>query len=209
MFEDLPSLCPATFFRLEGQLHHASEFIAKRGLKSPYLLPDTSELLSEDAFADVGLGWNEKALFCTVRVNKPFEESFFPDCVKGDSVELFIDTRNLRTASVTRFCHHFVFFPKDPPQEITKFRLEDSRPLADPDDLILDVQFGKKHYLLDIVISCDALHGYDPLDNPKITFTYRINRYRGDPQHFNLSSHEYDIEKHPSLWTEFSIKGNV
>ncbi len=205
MFEDVPSLCPVSFFKLQGKLKYADQH---KNLSRSYLLSDTSDLLNEEPFAAVSMAWNEKALLCTVKVRKGFDESHFPNVAKGDAIELFIDTRDLKTAGApTRFCHHFVFFPHTdfPSQEITRLRAEEERPLADQNDLIVTSSKERKSYLLDIAITRDALFGYDPGNFKRLGFTYRINRYRGDPQHFAVSSFEYSIEKHPALWASFEL----
>ncbi|HPE84561.1 MAG: hypothetical protein KDK44_02265 [Chlamydiia bacterium] len=205
MFEDVPSLSPVSFFKLQGKLRYAEE---QKILGRSYVLPDTSPLLNEEPFAAVSMAWNEKALLCAVKVRQGFEESHFPDVAKGDSLELFIDTRDLKTAGApTRFCHHFVFFPHTdfPSQEITRLRAEEMRPLADQSDLHVNATFERKSYLMEIAITRDALFGYDPTNFKRLGLTYRVNRYGGNPQHFALSSFEYSIEKHPALWASFEL----
>ena len=206
MFEDVPSLRPIHFFRLSGELSHAEKLT--KLFKKPFLLADTSDLTNEDIFADVSIAWNAKGLLCSVRVHQPFQESFFPNVTRGDAFELWVDTRDLKTAgSCTRFCHHFVFFPNesDPSQEITRLRAEEMRPMADPDDLFVSTEFGKKSYTMDITLSRDALFGYDPDQFQRLGLTYRVSRKGGDPQNFAVSSHEYPIERHPALWASFAL----
>ncbi|MCB1117252.1 MAG: hypothetical protein KDK50_01580 [Chlamydiia bacterium] len=205
MFEDVPALRAATFFKLSFPLPRSDRLDAKKGLKKPFLLPDISEFLDEDSFARVAMAWNEKGLFVVVDVDKAFEESAFPELQRGDSFELFIDTRDLKSAgTVTRFCHHFVFFPKEDDecksQEITRMREEDSRELADPDDLSVDTTFNRKSYTMEIAISNDALYGYSPKEFNRLGICYSVNRKGGDPQSFAVSSHEYAFSKHPALW---------
>ena len=207
MFEDVPALNPVTFFKVTCAI--AQGEVAP--LKKPYLLQDMSDILNENPFADVAMAWNAKGLLFTVKVHQAFKESFFPNIKRGDSIELFIDTRNLKSAgSVTRFCHHFVFFPKETDEcvasEITRMRADDSRPLADPQDLYVSTDFTKRSYTTEITISRDALYGYDPDQFKQLGLTYRINRAGGYPQHFALSSHEYALEKHPALWATGDIQ---
>lgn len=202
LFEDLPSLSPVQFFGLTAD----SQFI--RGSLKPekgHLLPSTSDLLGEEAFADIYTGWNFEKLCFFFDVHRPFQKVIEGDFRRGDSIELFIDTRDLKTKGVvTRFCHHFVLFPAETQhffaREITRFRNEDTHRLCHPEDLTVHVELEKSSYTLSLEIPAQCLHGYDPLSFPRIGFTYRINRYGAPPQHFAVSSEEYTIEQHPATW---------
>lgn len=202
LFEDLPALSPVQFFGLTAD----SQFL--RGALKPekkYLLPSTNDLLDEDCFADVYTSWNFEKLSFYFAVHSPFEKVGEPDFRKGDSVELFIDTRDLKTKGVvTRFCHHFAFFPVEVKnfygQEITRFRNEDTHRLCHPEDLQVIPVIHEDSYSISIEIPAHCLHGYDPLSFPRIGFTYRINRFEKPAQHFAVSSEEYNIEQHPATW---------
>lgn len=205
ILEKIPALCPIDFFNLSCDLHYF-----ERSFKKKHQLPDTSQLLAEDAFASFSSAWNEKGLKVEVEVDQPFENCFFPNFREGDSLELFIDTRDLKTAGyTTRFCHHFLFLPKPVEeiraQEMTHFRLEDSHPLCNPDLLECEAEFQNKKYKMDIFIPSDCLFGFDPQSFDRIGFTYRLNRKGNRPQHFSVSSHYYTIEKHPALWGSFKL----
>lgn len=170
--------------------------------KKKRLLPDFSDLLSEDPFAQVSMGWEQTGLSFEIDVKQPFAE--------GDSVELFIDTRDLKTAGfITRFCHHFVILPKAMDgiiaQEITAFRTDDRHELCDGSAIEVKSEFQKRGYTLNIFIPAECLHGYDPSSFERLGFTYRINRFGGDPQHFAVSSDYFNIEKEPSLWSSMSL----
>lgn len=180
-------------------------------MKKGHLLPDLSELLYEDPFAKVHMGWNEDGLTFDIGVEKPFEECFFPEYRKGDSIELFIDTRALKSASfLTRFCHHFVFLPKPIEEvvakEVTNFRTDDSHELCDERKLKMTSEFKKRSYFLQIYLPSECLHGYDPTAFDRLGFTYRINRVGGDPQHFAISSDYLAVEKEPSLWSTMQLR---
>jgi hypothetical protein len=208
LLEKIPPLLPIDFFSVGCDLEYLKD--PTRPLKKNHLLPDTSELLGEEAFASFFLGWNEEGIFAQADIDAPFENCYFPQFRDGDSLELFIDTRDLKTAGfVTRFCHHFVFLPKAieeiRSQEITHFRLEDSHPLADSHLLKSEAEFHSKKYTLKVFIPSDCLHGYDPQTFNRLGFTYRINRVGNMPQHFSVSSNNFAIEKHPSLWASFKL----
>ncbi|MEN9654035.1 MAG: hypothetical protein RL235_147 [Chlamydiota bacterium] len=201
-FEDTPSFSPVQFFGVVADCHYLRKALkAEKG----YLLPDTSDLLGETPFAKVYAGWSVDKLAFHIEVEAPFQGVAESDFRKGDSVELFCDTRDLKTkGTISRFCHHFVFFPA-PVQhfcgrEITRFRSDDTHRLCHPEDLVVKPDVKKDRYTLSIEIPSDCLHGYDPLSASRLGFTYRINRPKGAPQHFAVSSEEYVIEQHPATW---------
>lgn len=210
LFEDLPALSPVQFFGL------ACDCPFLKGSLKPeksHLLPLTNDLLEEEAFADVYAGWNVDKLAFYVAVHRPFQKIGEGDFRKGDSVELFIDTRDLKTKGVvSRFCHHFVFFPVETQnfygREVTRFRNEDMHRLCHPEDLHVVPDLDEDSYRLSIEIPATCLHGYDPLSFSRIGFTYRINRADGPPQHFAVSSEEYAIEQHPATWGTFKLQGD-
>lgn len=200
--DHLSPILPIDFFSAQIELHCAE----KGGLKKKHALPDFSHLLSEESFATVSMGWEKKGLLFSIEVRHPFMDAFYPEFHRGDSVELFIDTRDLKTAGfLTRFCHHFVILPKPvegiTAQEITAFRTDDRHELCDSSLLGVKGDFQKRSYSLDIFIPAECLHGFDPSSFDRLGFTYRINRVGGDPQHFALSSDYFAIEKEPSLWS--------
>ncbi len=204
--EKIPPLLPVDFFSLSCDL----KYTKNGSLNKPHLLADTSELLAEEHFATFFLGWNEEGLFAQLHVEQAFENCTFPQFREGDSLELFIDTRDLKTAGfLTRFCHHFIFLPKAveeiQAQEMTHFRTEDSHPLCEAQLLKCHSEFHAKKYELNVFIPAECLHGYDPSSFDRIGFAYRINRAQGMPQHFSVSSDHFSIEKHPSLWASLKL----
>jgi hypothetical protein len=203
--ESVPSLSPIDFFSLSCEAGYAKAFPLRQTF-----LPDTSELLAEEKFADLAIYWNQKALFIACHVNSPFSEALFPDYAAGDSLELFIDTRDVKTSGfITRFCHHFVILPQEVQgiraQEVTRFRTEDTHPLCDSSEITVETDFRSSEYRLKITIPADCLHGYDPETFSRIGFTYKINRHRGAPQHFSSSSRDYPIDQQPALWASLHL----
>lgn len=198
-------LYPLDFFSLSFDIRGANTF---RRLDA---LPDTSPFLDEERFAEVHMGWNRDALLVEVVVGKPFEECFFPQFNRGDAVEIFIDTRDLKSAGfLTRFCHHFVILPQKVgevrAQELTHFRTEDTHPLCDPEEIQVTADFGRRRYRLEIAISSNCLHGYDPASFDRLGLNYRLHRYKGEPQNFALTSKYYAIEQEPALWSSARLR---
>lgn len=206
------SLLPISFFGLSWDCPVLKNLEQVPSL-SFHALPNTGSLCHEFDFVKVAMGWHEDGLKFQIHVNQACTKSFFPEVQKGDSVELFIDTRDLKSAGFnTRFCHHFYFLPKavdgNYAGEVTHFRTEDSHPLCDPNLLICQTNLSSHSYAMQIIIPKNCLHGYEPSQFDRIGFTYRINRHSGTPQHFSVSSSEFPIEQQPSLWSSIKlIKG--
>jgi hypothetical protein len=202
--EQIPPLAPIDFFSIFLDVPY------EKKLKKIPRLPHFGELLDEEPFAEVGLACSEQGIGVEIDVDQPFAEAFFPNFADGDSVELFFDTRDLKTAGFnTRFCHHFVFLPAAvggvQKQEITRFRTEDTHPLCDPEELGCQTTFHKKSYTMEIYIPASSLHGYDPAMFQRLGFTYRINRPSYTSQHFSISSRDYAIDQHPALWSSLAL----
>lgn len=210
VLEELPPLVPMEFFALEGQLRYCKAPPSSKIMRKSFMLASMASWQAEERFADMALAWSEAGIFATLFVDKPFEEAFYPRFSEGDALELFFDTRDLKTAGfASRFCHQFVFLPQAVQgivaQEISHFRTEDTHPLCDPLDLQVAAQIGKKDYELQIFIPAHCLHGFDPSSFDRIGFTYRIHRYKGSPQHFALNSQHFSLEQHPRLWASFKF----
>lgn len=210
MFEDKSfSLNPVQFFAIGCDCSYLPRKEQMPALTS-YALPSTQQLTGEEPFAKIAIGWNEEGIRLLIQVNHPASKSFYPELEQGDSVELFFDTRDLKSAGFnTRFCHHFFFLPQ-PVEEITKgekthFRTEDKHPLCDPQALYCQMQLRKNDYQMKIFIPSQCLYGYDPKQFDRLGFTYRINRCDGEPQHFAVVSQDYQIEQQPSLWGSLKL----
>jgi hypothetical protein len=209
--ENFVPLSASNFFLIRTECHYLPADQADRLIRGKkYLLDTTSSLNQEDCFADLHMGWNEEGLYLFCQVKIPFKDVFYPEVRRGDSLELFIDTRDIKESRFnTKFCHHFFFLPQEIDRvkagEITRFRGEEIRNLADPKDLHLHSEIQKKGYTLKIFIPSQCLYGYDPEQCDHLGFTYRINRWGGSPQHFSRVSEEFAFEQQPSLWSSVSL----
>lgn len=209
--DDFAPITPVNFFQistdcnyLEGLQSATFPLLNARNYRK-YLLPDTSALCSEASFAQIAMGWNEEGLEFYAAINKPFQRAQYPEVERGDSVEIFIDTRDVKTSGFnTRFCHHFFFlaeaFEGHQAGEITHFRTEDTHPLCDSNDLRVKSQCKATSYTLNIFIPNQCLYGYDPGQFGRIGFTYRVNQFQGFSQHFSVVTDDYQIDQQPSLW---------
>jgi len=204
--EEFVPLNPVHFFQLTWDCPQGSDGLEKK----KYRLPSTDPWTGEEIFAQVAMGWGGEGLHFAIDVDQKFQEAFYPEVSRGDSVELLIDTRDVKTSGYnTRFCHYFFFLPVDvdghQKGEITRFRTEDAHPLCEAKELKLQVQTGRSSYHMKIFIPSSCLNGYDPEQCNHIGFTYRINRYGGEPQHLSVLSQEFGMEQQPSLWSSVRL----
>lgn len=197
IFDELPALSPVQFFALSWGV----PYLHKKILLPEHRLPSTASLTGEEEFAEIFMGWTEEKLSLFVRVNGRTPQ---------DSVELFFDTRDLKSkARVSKFCHHFIFTPDEKDgffgREITRFCNEDIHRLCDPKDLEVVADGNDSSYSFAIEIPARCLYGYDPLQFNRLGFTYRISRSHLPPQHFAIISEEFAVEQHPSLWATLQL----
>lgn len=215
--EEFRPLTPVNFFQMSADCLYLPYSNEKKfpgitkAKADKMLLPDLSDLCSEDSFAEISLGWNEEGIEAFVRVNKPFVRSCYPEVQLGDSVEFFIDTRDVKSGGFnTRFCHHFFFFAEGIDGhfagEITRFRTEDVHAICEPNELKVKSLVQNSGYVLNIFIPNHCLYGYDPEQFNRLGFCYRINQADGLPQHFTVVSDDFPIEQQPSLWGSLNLK---
>jgi hypothetical protein len=212
--QELVPITPVNFFQLGADLRYLEGKLAFPRLNThsfkEYLLPDTSMLCNEESFADVALGWNEMGLECFAKINHPVERCHYPDVTRGDSFELFIDTRDVKTSGHnTRFCHHFFYLPEAvegvQAGEMTHFRTEDRHELCDSSRLAFKINKRSSGYDLQAFIPKECLVGYDPEQFQKMGFSYRVNRNHFVSQHFSVVTEDYKLEEQPSLWSQLRL----
>lgn len=205
MLEALPTISPISCFSLNFTIPFATDtFFNKKKYRERDFLPNTQIASDQEIFGDIRLGWNPQGIYLIIQVHQPFENSSSLEATKGDAIEIFIDTRDQKSLSLTKFCHHFIFLPAAVDdilsKEITEFSVENTRKLADSQDFLNNVTFGKRGYQMEICIMANALYGFNPIDIKTLGFTYLLHRKSGSSQYFSCSPKEFKIEKSPALW---------
>ena len=167
-----------------------------------YLIPDFSEYTPSENPLHLYAAYKDKGLYFRFSFDFPFTVCNQTDFRKGDSIEVFIDTRdNKEVQSITKFCHHFIFFPDTQTgKEITRFRLEDRHDFCDEKALEIKSFFSNNSFSADLFIPSYCLTGYDPDQYSRVGFCYRVNRMGKEPLFFNVLPEEYSLEQNPSLW---------
>jgi len=202
LLQEVSPILPLDCFAMQCEILHAKNQPSSKIMRKKYLLPSTSRLLNETAFAEVAMAWNEQAIYCDLFFKKSLEPT--------DKVELFFDTRDLKTVGfIHRFCHQFLILPQPIgdeklAQEITAFRTEEVHPLCSPEDIRVELQ----DKIMRVTIPEHCLHGYDPLQFSRIAINYRLHNKEANFQHF--SSSYPGTEQHPRYWASCRlIKGSV
>jgi hypothetical protein len=155
------------------------------------------------------LGWKENCLSFRCIVHEEFHHAD-PDWRKGDSLEVFLDTRDIKDKHyLTKFCHQFVFYPEKIDgfyaKEVTRFLMDDMHPLCDSSKIDASVEIERSSYTIEANLSQDVLYGYDPSKFKRLGFALRLNRFEKDPIQFWIPLEEYKIEKMPSLWPSIEL----
>lgn len=219
--DEIVNMAPVNFFQLSAMIKAlppmkkgspskgASPFRIDAATFSKYKLPDTSKLCNETPFAKVAIGWSKEGMEIAIHAEVSDIRCNYPSFGAGDSVEIMIDTRDVKTSGYnTRFCHHFFFLPEaiDGVQcgEITRFRTEDTHELCDPKDLLIKTHRQSDGYQMSLFIPAHCLFGYDPEQFNRLGFTYRINASTHLSQHFSVLGEEFQIEQQPSLWASLT-----
>lgn len=208
--DEVAPFSPAHFFTLQVDCSS----IKGKAFTKKHLLPDFSFFYEDSSFADVYMGWSQEGVALRLIVDTPFDQPAFPDLQRGDSIELFLDTRDVKTTGyTTRFCHHFYILPapldgnEEPIQagEVTRFRTEDVHELCDSSKISVQTSQEKKKRTIDVLIPSECLYGFDPVQFGRLGFTYRLNRQDGRKQFFSTSSDDFPIEQQPSLWASLKL----
>ncbi|MBI5273730.1 MAG: hypothetical protein HY860_01600 [Chlamydiales bacterium] len=210
LLEELEPILPLHFFKINTSVHKLVSDDRRQKLSSKYLLGNFSEMLEEEPFADVYMGWHHHGILFSFDIKEEFQDCFYPDYHKGDAVEILIDTKGLTSSHMNRHCHHFFFLPKQKEEkqyeEITKLRYENQRPLASDASIHLQVEFKSNSYQMRIFLTKDALYGYNPAECDKLLLQFIIYRHKQPPQHFCFSKKQFKSMLNPSLWANVQLK---
>ena len=212
------SLVPKRFlFRFSTPcLYRENLWTAKgAGLDAKHRLVSFAELEGLPIPADVRAAWSESGLAISVEVRgkkqAPWCRATRPE--DSDGLHVWIDTRDVHNVHrATRFCHRFLFMPtgggRGADQPVAQW-LPIHRARAQPQAIkpgSLKVQ-RKRHtdgYLLEAFLSADALTGFDPVEHPRLGFTYAVVDRELGSQTFSVGS-PMPYEEDPSLWATLEL----
>ena len=213
MIEELPR---RSFFRFEVPVHYFAPTPPMDGnlakWDARHLLPPLIELEDQAPFADVYAGWNETHLLVAFDIpNRRGRPICDPrQWWKHDGLRLCVNTRaapDIRRG--TRFCHFFYFLPlgggsdgKHPVVGMHKLsRARETPPPRDLSRIQVGVQVDRHGYSLEAAIPAECLHGWDPVEHPRIGLFYKIKDTCHGVQHLTVDD-ELGWNADPSTWAD-------
>lgn len=210
-------IAPRFLFRFAAPLlYHATPF-SEEGLQlgEPYRLLNLAEIDGRKSLADVRAAWSEEGLAFSVRVEGKKQppwcrESRLED---SDGLQVWIDTRdthNIHRAS--RFCHRFVFLPGGGGRKLQQpiadqliiNRARENAKAIRPQILKIRSEKRIDGYRIEAFLPAEALTGYDPVEHPRLGFTYALYDRELGLQTFSAGG-EYPYAEDPSVWATLEL----
>lgn len=202
-------------------------------LEERFRLVSLAELESKAVWADVRAAWNESGLMFTVHVpskqRKP--PPSIERLEESDGFHIWLDTRNVHNVHrATRFCHRFFFLAPLVGEEQTATKAgkqtnggpttaragggacgwlpinrarENPRPIP-PGSVQRYWQTTTDGYLLAAFVSASALTGFEPVEYPRLGFTYAVFDRQFGCQTFTVGP-PLPYQEDPSLWATLEL----
>jgi hypothetical protein len=210
----LDAIARRAFFALEVPIHHREKAPridgTLRDWSAKYLLPPTCEIDGVAPHTDVYAAWNEAGFYiafdCPERVGPPAVDP--RQWWKGDGFRVCIDTRDAReNKRGTRFCHLFYALPvgggKNGRQPVVGIhdlsRAKETPTGIDIGQIQVAAHVERRHVGLEMIIPAAAMHGWDPLEHPRIGFYYKVKSLGQEPQQLTVPD-ELGWNTDPSTW---------
>ncbi len=175
-----------------------------------------SRLEGSSSPVDLRVGWNPQGLGLALTVSgRTLPVLSDPEQpTKADSLELWIDTRDMQTVHrATRYCHHFCVLANGAGEDggsplttqLPVARAREDAPLVESDLFLTHGQMLKSGSLLEVWIPAEALTGYDVVHQPRLGFYCQWN----DAEHGTLPfgvGVEFPATSDPSLWHTLELQ---
>lgn len=185
------------------------------GLTTDDRLLFPSQLDGPTENVDLRLVWNPKGIGLTLSVSgRQMAPLSNPDQPRRpDSLTVWIDTRNTQNVHrATRFCHSFCLLPVgagDSGAEATAIQIPVPRaqadaPQVDEGGVLIRSQIAATNYQLEAWFPKEAIHGFDPTQQPLLGFFCVLN----DSELGSIPlAHgpEFPYESDPSLWQTIEL----
>lgn len=180
-----------------------------------YRLPTVS-LEGRPPFASVFMAWSPDGLWFACEVPRTKAPQVLPKrLASGDCLELYIDTRDIRSAHrAGRYCHKFVIAPvggagrgRNPVFEHQEIqRALATPPLVQPDQVDVASEVRKDGYAMEVFFPGSALAGYDVEVNRRLGLAYVLHDIERDMQ---VWPHQVDLPVwiDPGLWAVAELVG--
>lgn len=192
------------------------EWTAKgAGLGPDCRLPNLAALEGQVEYADVRVAWNDKGLILAATVTGKQKTPWCRSSRAGDSdgLHVWIDTRDTHNIHrATRFCHAFALLPagggaKNEDAVAAQMLINRARENAkhvSPGAIKVRGTVRKAGYELEAFIPAEALTGFDPIEHPKLGFTYAVRDSELGEQTFCCPA-ALPYPEDPSLWCTLEL----
>ena len=162
-------------------------------------VPDLMGMGGGEAFAEIYTGWNAEGLFFAADVKgnpEPDVEPMRP--TRGDSLQIWVDTRDVRNAHrASRYCHHYFFLPMGSGRGQKKpmagqLRIRRARAQMTPcssQEIEIASKVTRSGYRMEIHLRADLLTGFDPDENRRLGFTYLLRDHISGRQYWSPTNH--------------------
>jgi hypothetical protein len=166
-------------------------------------------------FADVRMAWNERGLALQVEVRGK-EKAPAGDAARprhSDGATLWLDTRDARTSHrASQFCHQFHFLAAGggPDKELPAFaqskinRAARDAAFAAPAAVQFQCVVHGSRYRIEAFLPAEALHGWDPEQNPRLGFFYAVQDQELGLQ-LSGAGADFPYAEDPSLWAVLEL----
>ena len=179
-----------------------------------HLLPQISTEEDAESPARVWMGWNPEGLRTAFHIQKSRAPRVLPKRpTEGDCIELYVDTRDVRTAHrAGRYCHRFIFAPVGGPgrgqlpffQHLEIQRATVNPPTVQPDLIDIAAETGDDGYVMDIHIPAAALNGYDVEENKRLGLAWIIHDIDKSTRNWPHPD-VLPVGMDPSLWATIEL----
>ena len=195
---------PVTLAKVDGALGEWTD---------DHLLPRIA-LEDPQPYATVWAGWSTSGLGLAFRVPRTRAPRVLPKRpTEGDCIEIYIDTRDVRTAHrASRYCHKFVVAPAGGPgrgrlplfehQEIP--RALGMPPQVEADAVKIGARVTERQYTLEMFLPAAALNGYDVEENRRLGLAYLIRDIENGVQSWPHGE-VLPVGMDPSLWATVEL----
>lgn len=210
----LHALPKRALFQFELPIHYLARPLPVDGDVSKwpakYLVPPLVEVEGRAAGVDVYWAWNEAGFYAAFDVPNRTSR---PRCDtkrwwKGDGLRLCLDTRDARDIKRgTRFCHFFYALPlgggaTGKAAVVGTHRMSRAKeppPAVDVAKLNVASLVERTRYGLELAIPAACLHGWDPVEHPRVGVFYKVKDAQLGSQHLTVDD-ELGWNVDPSTW---------
>ncbi len=173
------------------------------------MLPDLMGVEDETQFANLFASWDDSGLYFGFEISRKTTYKIKPkEPKKGDCLELWIDTRDLKDSHrANRYCHRFYFLPggrgSDGKKPIGRqTHIDGAREQSPPcpeDAIEIGLRRLKRSCQMEIKIPAAGLNGFQPREFRRIGFNYILHDTEKGRQSWTCNGDE-DRSNDPSTW---------